>query len=212
MFSMFQSMKKQRNMPDFILLALILTLLVIGLMMVYSSSHVWADYKYGDPFFFLKRQLLFVSIGLLFMFVLTFVSYKIWKKYVMVILTLCFLFLVLVLVPGIGIVRGGAQSWIGIGAFSIQPSEFMKLGLIMFLAYYLEKHRFHIHTFKKGFFVPISLVFISFACIMLQPDLGTGVVLVITAVLMIFIAGSHLRYFIWLSILGLFGFVLLILS
>src|SRR5690625_5347995 len=107
------------------------------------------------------------------MFFLTFFPYHIWKQYVKVILFICFLFLVLVLIPGIGIVRGGAQSWIGVGAFSIQPSEFMKLGLIMFLAYYLTKNRTNIQTFQKGFLFPIAITSISFSFIMLQPDLVT---------------------------------------
>src|SRR5690625_3523171 len=146
------------------------------------------------------------------MFFLTFFPYHIWKQYVKVILFICFLFLVLVLIPGVGIVRGGAQSCIGIGAFSIQQSEFMRLGLIMFLAYYLTKNRTNIQNFQKGFLFPISIIFISFGFIMLQPDLGTGVVLVTTCVLMVFIAGANFFYFILLGIIGLIGFIFLILS
>ena len=108
--------------------------------------------------------------------------------------------------------KGGAQSWIGVGAFSIQPSEFMKLGMILFLSFYLVKNKHETKTFIKGFFVPILFITVVFALIMLQPDFGTGVVLVATCILMIFIAGARLNYFFYIGIVGLIGFVFLILS
>ena len=104
----------ERRLPDITLLTVVMLLLIIGLVMVYSSSHVWAEYKYDDPFFFVKRQLLFAGIGLLFMYFIYLIPYHIWFKYVKVILLLCFILLFIVLIPGIGIVRGGAQSWIGV--------------------------------------------------------------------------------------------------
>lgn len=209
---MYKWTDKQKRLPDMTLLTVVFLLLVIGLVMVYSSSHIWAEYKYDDAFFFVKRQVLFASVGVVGMGIIFLVPYIVWEKYVNLILLFCFLLLLLVLVPGIGIVRGGAQSWIGVGAFSIQPSEFMKLGLILFLSSYLTIYKKDVLTFRKGFLYPISLVFVMFGFIMLQPDLGTGVVLVGTCVLMIFISGARLTYFFYLAILGLVGFTLLILS
>lgn len=202
----------QKRTPDLILLLLVGILLIVGLLMVYSSSHVWAEYKYGDSYFFVKRQLLFMIVGLVGMTIITYTPYEIWKRYVTVILVGCFLLLITVLIPGIGLTRGGAQSWIGIGAFSIQPSEFMKLGLILFLAAYLTYHHRNITKFTVGFLFPICLIVVAFALIMLQPDFGTGIVLVGTCVLMLYIAGVRLKYFIYLSIVGLIGFSFLIIS
>src|SRR5690625_3784063 len=202
----------QKRLPDLFLLLLIGSLLIIGIIMVYSSSHIWADYKYGDHYFFVKRQLLFVIVGLICMFIITYIPYHLWKQYVNVIFVSCFLLLLVVLIPGIGIVRGGAQSWIGIGAFSIQPSEFMKLGLILFLSAYITENYRSITTFVKGFLLPVVMISIAFGLIMLQPDFGTGVVLVGTCVLMLFIAGARLVYFVYLSVIGLIGFALLIIS
>ncbi|HLR22884.1 MAG TPA: stage V sporulation protein E [Pseudogracilibacillus sp.] len=198
--------------PDFLLLSSIIALIIIGLVMVYSSSHVWAEYKYDDGFFYLKRQLLFAGAGLVAMYVLYKIPYYIWINHVYLIFFLCLTLLLLVLVPGIGLVRGGAQSWIGVGAFSIQPSEFMKLGLLLYLSWYAIKYKAHMTTFKKGFLYPLIIVIFVFALIMLQPDLGTGVVLVLTCMLLIFIAGARLIYFFYAGLLGLAGFVLLIIS
>lgn len=204
--------RRSQKVPDVFLVGIVLILLTIGVLMVYSSSHVWADYKYNDALFFVKRQLLFVGLGMVAMYFISHVPYLLWHTYAKVILIICFLLLIIVKIPGIGIVRGGAQSWIGVGAFSIQPSEFMKLGLIIFLAVYLSKHQQKIPSLMKGFIPSLSLVFLAFALIMLQPDLGTGVVLVATCCLLIFVAGAKISHFIGLMFIGGISFVFLIIS
>ncbi|WP_072887664.1 stage V sporulation protein E [Ornithinibacillus halophilus] len=194
------------------MLAIIILLLIIGIVMVYSSSFVWAEYKYADSFYFLKRQLLFAGAGVVAMFFIMFIPYTTWARYAKVILFSCFFLLIIVLIPGIGMTRGGAQSWIGVGAFSIQPSEFMKLGLIIFLSLYLSSNQKYITSLKKGFFPTLLLVFTAFGLIMLQPDLGTGMVLVLTCMIMIFVAGARISHFVSLGVFGLIGFALLIIS
>jgi len=209
---LFEKIFSKRYSPDYILLGVILALLLVGILMVYSSSNIWADYKYGDTWFFVKRQLLFAGVGVVAMFFIIKFPYHLWKRYANILLIICFVLLIIVKIPGVGIVRGGAQSWIGVGAFSIQPSEFMKLGLIIFLAKSLDDHQKYITSFKKGFLPAILLVFTAFGLIMLQPDLGTGVVLVLTCCIMIFVAGARISHFVGLSFLGIIGFALLILS
>lgn len=209
---MFEKINNDQNKPDYVLLAVVFALLIIGITMVYSASMVSAEYNFADTFYYVKRQLLFAGVGVIGMFFIMMVPYGTWKKYAKIILLGCFILLLLVLIPGIGMVRGGAQSWIGIGAFSIQPSEFMKLGLIIFLATYLATNQKYITSFKKGFLPSLILIFSAFGLIMLQPDLGTGVVLVLTCMIMVFAAGARLSHFFGLAALGLIGFVFLILS
>ncbi|MFC2950195.1 stage V sporulation protein E [Virgibacillus sediminis] len=204
--------KTGKHVPDYVLLAVIGSLLSVGMVMVYSSSYVWAEYKFGDSLYYVKRQLLFAGAGVAAMFFIMRFPYNLWKKYAKPILVLCFIMLLLVLIPGIGMVRGGAQSWIGVGAFSIQPSEFMKLGLIIFLSAFLAANQKYITSFKKGFFPTVLLVFTAFGLIMLQPDLGTGMVLVLTCMMLIFVAGARYSHFIGLGLIGLAGFVFLIAS
>lgn len=204
--------QSKKHKVDVFLLLTIIILLMIGIVMVYSSSHIWADYKYDDRLFFVKRQILFATVGIVAMLLIMRIPYWNWKKYAKIILIICFILLVIVKIPGIGIVRGGAQSWIGIGAFSIQPSEFMKLGLIIFLAAYLSVHQKSIQSLTRGFLPVLSLVLIAFGLIMLQPDLGTGVVVVLTCMIMIYIAGAKLSHFVYLSFIGVAGFVVLIAS
>ncbi|MGL4819463.1 MAG: stage V sporulation protein E [Bacilli bacterium] len=205
-------MQKNKLLPDTRLLSSILALLVIGVVMVYSASNVWATYKFTDSFFFAKRQLLFAGIGVLGMFIISNIDYWFWLKHSKKILYVCFALLILVLIPGVGLVRGGAQSWIGVGAFSIQPSEFMKFGMIVFLGKYLADHQKNLPSLKKGLLPTLAIVFFAFGLIMLQPDLGTGTVMVGTCMGMIFVAGARIRHFVYMGLLGVGAFVALIVS
>jgi cell division protein FtsW len=202
----------KKTTPDFILLIVTFSLLAVGMTMVYSASAIWAEYKFDDSFFFAKRQMLFAVVGIIAMFFIMNVDYWTWRTWAKVILIVCFVLLVLVLIPGIGNVRNGSRSWIGVGAFSVQPSEFMKLAMIAFLAKFLAEKQKLITSFKSGLLPSLGLVFTAFALIMLQPDLGTGTVMVGTCVVMIFISGARVMHFVYLGLLGVAGFVGLIAS
>ncbi|ASV66040.1 stage V sporulation protein E [Cytobacillus sp. FSL W7-1323] len=205
-------MPTKKATPDMILIIVTLMLLAVGLTMVYSASAIWADYKFDDAFFFAKRQLLFAVVGLVAMFFLMNVDYWTWRTWAKVIIIVCFVLLLLVLIPGIGNVRNGSRSWIGVGAFSIQPSEFMKLAMIAFLAKFLSEKQKLITSFKKGLVPSLGLVFLAFGLIMLQPDLGTGTVMVGTCIVMIFVSGARIKHFAFLGLIGIGGFVALVLS
>ncbi|QFT88778.1 Lipid II flippase FtsW [Bacillus sp. THAF10] len=205
-------LSKKRSTPDIILILTTLTLLAVGLIMVYSASAVWADYKFQDTFFFAKRQLLFAGLGVAAMFFIMNVDYWTWRTWAKLLILVCFFLLVIVLIPGIGMERNGSRSWIGVGAFSVQPSEFMKIAMIAFLAKYLSENQKKITSFKKGLVPSLGLVFLAFGMIMLQPDLGTGTVMVGTCIVMIYVAGARISHFAWLGLLGVAGFVGLVLS
>jgi len=204
--------KQRENSFDIVLLTAILILLAIGIAMVYSASAIWADYKLGDSFFYVKRQILFAVIGLIGIWFMMKIPYYRWTNMSILIYIACVILLIALFIPGIGMVRGGAKSWIGIGAFSIQPSEFMKLGLILLFASILPKKQHELSSIHKGFLPMLALIFIPFALMMLQPDLGTGLVFVLTGMLMLFIAGSKISHFVSLGLLGVVGLAGLIIS
>lgn len=205
-------MIKARSAPDYLLLGSTLMLLAIGVVMVYSASSVMALREYGDAFFYLKRQGLFAALGIIAMFFTMNTDYLIWKKYSKIALIVCFILLVAVLIPGIGVVRGGARSWLGIGSFGIQPSEFMKMGMIMFLSKWLSEEQGKITQFTRGLLPPLGLVGLAFGLIMLQPDLGTGAVLVGASLLIIYTAGARMQHLSYLGLVGLAGFVGLVIA
>lgn len=200
---------KKHNL-GIVLPVIILTL--FGLIMVYSSSSIWSEYKFKDPYHFFKHQAIFVVIGFIIMYVLSKIDYKIYQKKANWILLICFLFLGLVLIPGIGVVRNGSRSWFGIGSFGIQPSEFAKIGLIIFVAKYLSSNVKEMSNFKKGPLPVLIVIFIFFALIMLEPDFGTGMVIVGTLIGMIFVSNINLSFFAYVGIGGLLGIIGLIIA
>ncbi|MFT8391806.1 MAG: stage V sporulation protein E [Sporolactobacillus sp.] len=205
-------MSERRSMPDRILLVTTLLLLIIGLIMVYSASVVSASNKFGDSLYFLKRQALFAAVGVALMLAVMKVDYHKWRNYARLGIAICFLLLLLVLIPGVGLARGGARSWLGIGAFSIQPSEFMKFALIIYLAKHLTEHQNQLYRLTKGLMASLVPVLAAFALIMLQPDLGTGMVLVLTCLTMLYVAGARVKHFAMMALVGLTGLAALIIS
>lgn len=178
--------------------------------MVYSASAVNALHDYGDAYFYLKRQLIFAVLGVISMFVVMNIDYWIWKKYAKVLLIVAFVLLIIVLIPGIGVVRGGARSWLGIGSLGVQPSEFMKLAIIIFLAKWLTDHQARISYFTTGLLPPLAIMGTAFGLIMLQPDLGTGAVLAGASMIVIYVAGARMAHLSGLALMGLAGFAALI--
>ncbi|WII39343.1 stage V sporulation protein E [Paenibacillus thiaminolyticus] len=205
-------MVKARTAPDLWLIGSILSLLAIGIVMVYSAGAIIAFHDYGDSFYFVKRQLLFAVLGLAAMFVTMNTDYRIWSRYAKVGLLICFGLLIIVLIPGIGDVRGGARSWLGIGSFGIQPSEFMKLGMIIFLAKTLSDEQTRIERFMTGLLPPLGVMATACGLIMLQPDLGTGTVMMGASLLLIFTGGAQIKHLASLALVGVAGFVGLILA
>lgn len=196
---------------DYLLLISVVLISLFGLLMIYSASYVWADYKFNDPYKFLKMQGIFLIISYVIMSIVSNIDYMKYKKYANIILGVCFLLLILVLIPGIGTVRNGSRSWFGVGSFGIQPSEFTKLALIIFTSKYLMKNERFLKNIKTGV-LPILIVLISvFLLIMLQPDFGTGVVIVMTIVVLLFVSGVKMNFFIKLASIGLIGVVGLII-
>lgn len=198
-------MTRSRSVPDLWMIAAILGILAIGIVMVYSASAVAAFHDYGDPYYYVKRQLIFAVLGVGAMFLTMNVDYRVWRKYAVPALLICFVLLIVVLIPGIGVWRGGARSWLGIGSLGIQPSEFMKLAMILFIARLLSERQDKMTSFRDGLLPPLATCGAAFALIMLQPDLGTGVVMMGAALLVIYAAGARLLHLGSLALLGLVG-------
>ena len=194
-----------------IVLFCVISLVLIGIYEVYSSSNVWALYKENDSFFFFKRQLGFGIIGIIAMLVAIKMNVKILFKYHKLILYMGILLLILVLIPGIGIVRGGSRSWFGVGSFAIQPAEFFKASIIIYGSVYLADHYKKTKLFLKGVVPLLVITFIGFALIMLQPDLGSGVVMIGAVVIMSIVSRASIKNYLKLASLGVIAFIFLIL-
>lgn len=196
---------------DISIIVVTLILILFGLFMVYSASNVVATYKYNDSYYFLKRQLIFSILGIIVMFIFMKININKIIKSSNILFIVSLVLLVLVLIPGIGVVRGGARSWIGFGSFSVQPAEIVKVSLILFLSVVLTKINNKLNKFKYTMLC-FGIILGIFLLIMLQPDFGTGLVITLSSVLVLFCAGLSFKYFIFLGILSFFGIFFLIAS
>lgn len=201
---------KNKNI-DLILLISVIAISIFGIIMIYSSSNIWAEYKFNDAFKYLKMQGLFLIVGIVLMIIISKIPYKYYLDKANIILVICFVLLILVLIPGIGKIRNGSRSWFGVGGLGIQPSEFMKLALIIFISKYLHKNERNNISIKKDILPILFITLLTFGLIMLQPDFGTGVIIVMSIIGILFISGLKMRFFIIAGIFGAVGAVALIL-
>lgn len=192
---------------DYALFVVTLALLVIGIVMVFSASSVRAYDYYRDAYYFLKRQLLWATIGICAMVVTANIDYRIWRKLAWPIFLLNLALLVVVLIPGIGISMRGSRRWLGAGGFTFQPSELMKLSIVIFMAALLSERRKHMREFVRGLLVPLLIGALIFGLIMLEPDLGTASTIVGVCIIMIFVAGASVGQMAAVSACGLPVFI-----
>jgi cell division protein FtsW len=184
---------------DFVILGLTIIITFFGIIMIYSSSAVYALEKFHNPYYFLTRQIISALIGMALMIVATFIDYRKYEKIVYLILGINTLLLIAVFIPKIGTTIGHTRRWIDLGIINVQPAEFTKISLIIFLAYSLSKKIDKIKTFTIGFLPHILIPGIILALILKEPDFGTCVVLLGLILTMLLISGARIRY-----ILGLF--------
>ena len=179
--------------------------------MIYSASMIWAQYKTGNEYYYLLRQLIFVVVGTIVFIISLNIPINKLKKYANHIFISTIILLILVLIPFIGIVRGGARSWIGFGDFSVQPAELVKITIIIFTAKVLANNPQMMRN-NKDFYLYLLIIVFVFGLILLQPDFGTGAVLVLSVLFMLFIGGVQYKNIIIGGILAAIGVVLMIIT
>lgn len=193
----------KKGAPDFQLLILTLMLVGFGLVMVFSASSsitvISKNFNY-DSLYFTKRQLLWAGLGGLAMLVAMNIHYAKYKKLFVPVFVLTII--MLMLVPYIGVVRNGARSWFGVGSLGIQPTELAKITTILYLAALITKKGDHFRNFRKGFLPVMLIVGFIAGLIMLQPDLGSCLILVACCGIIIIAGGANLKH-IFASILVL---------
>ncbi len=180
--------------PDTLLFAAVASLVAIGLVMIFSASSAQAYADHHDTAYYLKHQLVYLIVGLALAYAAYRIDYRKLKAVAPYALLLCIAGLVAVLVPHLGVAVNGARRWIGAGFVSLQPSEFAKLGLVLYLAAALSSRSERITSLSKGLFpLCIPVVIIAMA-ILMEPDMGTASLIVFTAFAMFFAAGARVEH------------------
>ncbi|MCH8028694.1 MAG: putative lipid II flippase FtsW [Candidatus Dadabacteria bacterium] len=172
----------------------VLFLCALGLLMVYSSSSVFAMNKHGDSGYYLKRHAAYLAVGLGLMFTLMNINYRLLTKAVYPAYVLGIVLLTVVLIPGYGKEVGGARRWIDLGAVGFQPSEIAKFLLILYLAYSITKKKDKIETFTIGFFSHLFMAGLYIVLMLLEPDFGMATIVLVVLFGMLYVGGIKFRY------------------
>ena len=188
-------------------------LLLIGLIMVFSASGVMAESRYGDSMFFLKRQAVWIVLGLLALHWVSRQDYDIWKSMMPIVLCLTIGCLILVLIPDVGSKVNGSRRWFRVAGLSFQPGELAKLTAVLYLASFLVRREEDITSFKKGVLAPVIVVGALAGLALLEPDMGTAMVLVAVLLGLLFLGGARITHLVGLvlSLLPL-GYLLIMES
>jgi len=185
---------ERRHGPDYILLTAVLVLVVLGLIAVYSSSYALAYVDYGDPNYFIRRQVIFAGAGAAGLACMTLIDYRILLRLSPLLILLAVIGLAAALLPGISVEQNGANRWIGIGPLVGQPSEFAKLAVIIYIAAWLSAKGEQVRDFTLGVIPFVVTVGLVCALVVLEPDLDTTLLIALTAGTLFFVAGARLLH------------------
>ncbi len=202
------SMTLGRRRIDPLIMGITVALSLGGLIMVFSASGVVAEMKYADSTHYLQRQIIWMVVGFCVLFGGSQIDYQYWKRWVPGIVAGCVIGLLLVLAFGPQI--NGARRWLVFGFFSIQPTEMAKLAVVLYLAAFLSNSNRRVTDWRRGFLPPVVVVSGVCLLIVVEPDLGSIVVIGLVFVSMMYLAGARLKHLACLGLPMLMGFLALI--
>jgi cell division protein FtsW len=188
---------------DRILILLAIILIAIGVGMIYSASAVMAQKRFGDSAYFLKRQMLWLAVGIVLLVVFARTDLKTMRKWTGPLLVIGVIGLILVLIPPIGVSVKGARRWLKLGTLTVQPAELIKVGVVLYLAHYLARKGERVEDLRTGFMPPMILVGAILAMIVVEPDLGTAAVIGLVTLGVLFVGGARLGHLALLALAAL---------
>ena len=195
---------------DLILLSLFFVLSFSGLLILASASVHFSDSIYGNPSAIFNRQLFYFFLGLFGLLIFFILPLNFWSSYDRLLITLGFILLLLVFVPGIGFEVNGANRWIRVAGFGLQPSEIMKFLSILYVSCYSVRRIREIQSHWIGFFRPAIIIVSIISIILIQPDLGSSAVIFASVLGVLFVAGVKIKQFFIVALLGLVAVTLMI--
>ena len=192
---------------DTSLLVSVIVLALFGLFMIYDASSFVAFRDFGDKYHYIKDQSVWIILGFLTLTIFSYLDYRKLYALALPILTAALILLILVFIPGIGIGLLGAHRWVNLGVFLLQPAEFVKLALAIYLAaWFSNKERGRLGAF-------LLLMGLVLGLVMLEPDMGTAVVILAEALIIYFLSGANVLYFsLLVPLIGFMGFILIKIS
>jgi len=201
--------KEWNHAPDKGLLVVIFIILTFGLISLSSASAVVAFSKFHDPYYYFKHQIFGIVIGLIAFLFFSKINYHVWKKYSLGFLIFSIFLLLLVFIPGLAANYGTSRSWINVFGYSVQPSEFVKLSFLLYLAAWLESRKGSLHDINDGMAPFLVTLGIIGGLMLLQPDIGTLSIIVATSLIVYFVGGGNFKH---IASFIIFGVLVLAIS
>jgi cell division protein FtsW len=197
---------------DYALMLLALSLLSIGLLAISSASIEYAEWKFENPWYHTARHLVYIAISIVVALGVYAVPPKFWQETGWVWLFIALALLILVLIPGVGKEVNGSQRWLPLGPLTLQPSEFAKVALVIYIAGYLVRKEREVRAQWSGFLKPMGVLIAVSGLLMVEPDFGATVIVVGTVFGMLFLAGVKLGHFLLVLLGGGAAMVALVVS
>jgi cell division protein FtsW len=194
------------------LIGAVIGLVIFGLMMVASSSVMMSTKWYQQPFYFVFKQAIYLTLGFMVSLLILRIDTTVWARHSALIMLGCFVLLCMVLIPGVGRVVNGSRRWLSLGIIGIQVSELAKLAMIFYLSGYLVRHRQSVLVSVEGFIRPMFVLGIVAVLLLKEPDFGATVVITGTVMAMLFLAGVKFRYYVVLVCIVVTSLIALALS
>ncbi len=194
--------KKGEHEPDKKLIGALGVILVFGLVMLSSASSVVSYAKFGNSYNYFLHQLLALAISLVVMFVVSKIDYHFWRKYAGAFLIASVILLLLVFIPGIRAEFGTSRSWINLFGYSFQPSELVKITFLIYLATWLEAKKGQLGSFESGVFPFLATLSVIAGLMLLQPDLGSLLIIASSAIVVFFVGGGNFKHILITSLLA----------
>lgn len=192
----------KKRAPDYWLALAVIALVGLGLVMVYSASAIVAQDRFGDSSFFFKRQALWVLLGTAAAMIAQRIHYEQLRRVTPLFVLVTLVVLALVLIPGIGRIAGGARRWLTIGPASFQPAEAAKMAMALYMARFLTSRTAAVQGLQRGVLPPVLLAGLMLGLILLQPDMGSAILVGLVMAAMLFVGGARLLHLLGLSVAG----------
>ncbi|PLX20354.1 putative lipid II flippase FtsW [Candidatus Parcubacteria bacterium] len=200
----------REHSPDYILIGSVFLVVLFGLIMLSSASSIKAYMSFGNTYYYFNHQLFGIGIGMIAFFAFSRLNYRIWQEYAGWFLIGSIFLLLLVFIPGLSAAYGKARSWINVFGFSLQPSEFVKISFLLYLAAWLDRRSGSLKDIREGIGPFVFVLSFIGLLMLLQPDFGTLSIIAFTSLVVYYVGGGSKRHIAYIVFFGILGFILMI--
>jgi len=195
-----------------ILVGIVLVLIMLGIVMLASTSSIQGKTQFNDSHYFIKRQLIWLIVAAIAGIIVSWVDYRYWRSLAIPLAIFTVALLVMTLIPGVGLNIKGSSRWLRFGHLTLQPSELAKFSTVILLAWWMARVQRYAHEIKRGVIIPLFFLSIVLGLVFIEPDFGTTMLIAVVGMTLMFVGGTRFGYLLVAGALGLSGFILAVMQ